>query len=199
MYKASAGVTLPTSIIGSLPRPAWYNAVLGSKSFLEAMVVSRYREQYEDAVSRFLRAQEIAGLVICTDGDAHYDEEVGGLSWQSYPLTDMSRTKAATPYNGSNPASRVITLRRAARSNSLRNLTKVVSKLVGRQTERAVDRPGGEGGGSLGLARNGVSPSRCSAAAQQPRCRSRRGRSRQCRSNIESPSTLAFAPGFARA
>ena len=83
MYKASAGVTLPTSIIGSLPRPYWYNAVLGSRSFLEAMVNSRYREQYEDAVSCFLRAQETAGLDICTD------EEVGGMSWQSYPLTHM--------------------------------------------------------------------------------------------------------------
>ena len=89
MYKASAGITLPTSIIGSLPRPAWYNAVLGTKSFLEAMVNSRYREQYEDAVSCFLRAQETAGLDIVTDGDAHYDEEVGGMSWQSYPLTHM--------------------------------------------------------------------------------------------------------------
>jgi 5-methyltetrahydropteroyltriglutamate--homocysteine methyltransferase len=89
MYKASAGVTLPTSIIGSLPRPYWYNAVLGTKSFLEAMVNSRYREQYEDAVSCFLRAQETAGLDILTDGDAHYDEEVGGMSWQSYPLTHM--------------------------------------------------------------------------------------------------------------
>jgi 5-methyltetrahydropteroyltriglutamate--homocysteine methyltransferase len=89
MYKASAGVTLPTSIIGSLPRPAWYTATLGSRSFLEAMVNSRYREQYEDAVSCFLRAQETAGLDILTDGDAHYDEEVGGMSWQSYPLTHM--------------------------------------------------------------------------------------------------------------
>src|SRR6266404_3356296 len=81
MYKASAGVTLPTSIIGSLPRPAWYTAVLGRKSFLEAMVNSRYREQYEDAVSCFLRAQEVAGLDIVTDGDAHYDEEVGGVAY----------------------------------------------------------------------------------------------------------------------
>jgi 5-methyltetrahydropteroyltriglutamate--homocysteine methyltransferase len=81
---------LPTSIIGSLPRPTWYNATLGSKSFLEAMVNSRYREQYEDAVSSFLRAQEVAGLDICTDGDAHYDEEVGGMSWQSYPVTHMA-------------------------------------------------------------------------------------------------------------
>jgi 5-methyltetrahydropteroyltriglutamate--homocysteine methyltransferase len=89
MYKASAGVALPTSIIGSLPRPSWYTAVLGSQSFLQAMSNSRYREQYEDAVSCFLRAQEIAGLDICTDGDAHYDEQVAGMSWQSYPLTHM--------------------------------------------------------------------------------------------------------------
>ena len=90
MYKASAGVMLPTSIIGSLPRPSWYNAVLGSRSFLEAMINARYREQYEDAVSAHLRAQETAGLDIVTDGDAHYDEEVGGMSWQSYPLTHMA-------------------------------------------------------------------------------------------------------------
>src|SRR5436190_2656732 len=89
MYKASANVVLPTSIIGSLPRPGWYTAALGSKSFLEAMVNSRYREQYEDAVSSHLRSQETAGLDICTDGDAHYDEQVGGMSWQSYPLTHM--------------------------------------------------------------------------------------------------------------
>ena len=90
MYKASANVVMPTSIIGSLPRPSWYTAVLGRRSFLEAMVNSRYREQYEDAVSCFLRAQETAGLDIVTDGDAHYDEEVGGMSWQSYPLTHMA-------------------------------------------------------------------------------------------------------------
>ena len=41
MYKASAGIALPTSIIGSLPRPAWYTAVLGAKSFLEARVFPR--------------------------------------------------------------------------------------------------------------------------------------------------------------
>jgi 5-methyltetrahydropteroyltriglutamate--homocysteine methyltransferase len=96
MYKASADVVLPTSIIGSLPRPSWYTAALGTHSFLEAMVNSRFREQYEDAVSVFLRAQETAGLDICTDGDAHYDEQVAGMSWQSYPLTHMDGF-AATP------------------------------------------------------------------------------------------------------
>ncbi len=90
MYKASASILLPTSIIGSLPRPAWHTAAIGSRSFLEAMVNARWREQYEDAVSTHLRAQEVAGLDICTDGDAHYDEEIGGFSWQSYPLTHMA-------------------------------------------------------------------------------------------------------------
>jgi K+ potassium transporter len=94
------GVLLPTSIIGSLPRPAWHTVQLGSRTFLEAMVNARWREQYEDAVSTHLRAQEVAGLDICTDGDAHYDEEIGGWSWQSYPLTHMagfSREVALTP------------------------------------------------------------------------------------------------------
>src|SRR5229473_1565453 len=90
MYRASADIMLPTSIIGSLPRPFWYTASLGRKSLVEAMVNARWREQYEDAVSVYLRMQEVAGLDICTDGDAHYDEEVGGFSWQSYPLTHMA-------------------------------------------------------------------------------------------------------------
>src|SRR5258705_11411822 len=91
MYKASAGVLLPTSIIGSLPRPAWHTVQLGSRSFLEAMVNARWREQYEDAVSTHLRAQEVAGLDICTDGDAHYDEEIGGGGLESYSLTHPAR------------------------------------------------------------------------------------------------------------
>jgi 5-methyltetrahydropteroyltriglutamate--homocysteine methyltransferase len=102
MFKASAKIVLPTSIIGSLPRPAWYNAVLGRRSFLEAMVNARYREQYEDAVSVHLRAQETAGLDIVTDGDAHYDEEVGGISWQSYApahMTGFDKAPQPTIYN----------------------------------------------------------------------------------------------------
>src|SRR3984885_15834852 len=100
MYKATADTILPTSIIGSLPRPAWHTAQIGRRSFLEAMVNARWPEQYEDAVSTHLRAQEVAGLDICTDGDAHDDEEIAGWSWQSYPLTHMaglSREVTLTP------------------------------------------------------------------------------------------------------
>jgi 5-methyltetrahydropteroyltriglutamate--homocysteine methyltransferase len=89
MFKASSGIVLPTSIIGSLPRPSWFTVSIGLRSFLECMVDSRFREQYEDAVGAHLRDQELAGLDILTDGDAHYDEQVGGMSWQSYPITHM--------------------------------------------------------------------------------------------------------------
>jgi 5-methyltetrahydropteroyltriglutamate--homocysteine methyltransferase len=98
MYKATADIVLPTSIIGSLPRPSWYTANLGRENFVEAMMNLRYREQYEDAVSVFLRAQEVAGLDIVTDGDAHFDEQISGMSWQSYLLTHMAGfSKEASP------------------------------------------------------------------------------------------------------
>jgi len=35
---------LPTTIIGSLPRPSWYTENLGRRNFREAMVDRFYRE-----------------------------------------------------------------------------------------------------------------------------------------------------------
>src|SRR5215510_1998572 len=85
MLRATAGKLLPTTITGSLPRPSWYTENLGIKSFLDAMVISRFREQYVDALSCYLREQEVAGLDIVTDGDCRFDQDVGGQSWTSYP------------------------------------------------------------------------------------------------------------------
>lgn len=84
MYRATDGTVLPTTVIGSLPRPAWYTENLGKRSFREAMVLTGFREQYTDAVSSYLRDQETAGLDICTDGDCRFDADVGGHSWFSY-------------------------------------------------------------------------------------------------------------------
>lgn len=97
MLKATADLLLPTTIIGSLPRPSWFTENLGSETFLRRLMNSRYREQYIDAVAVHLRDQEIAGLDICTDGDAHYDEEVGGQSWTSYPLFHMDGLERTNP------------------------------------------------------------------------------------------------------
>jgi 5-methyltetrahydropteroyltriglutamate--homocysteine methyltransferase len=89
VLKATAGITLPTTITGSLPRPSWYTENLGTKSFLDAMVISRFREQYVDALSVYLTEQESAGLDIVTDGDCRFDQDIGGQSWTSYPPHHM--------------------------------------------------------------------------------------------------------------
>src|SRR5213592_2679790 len=97
MLKATAGRMLPTTITGSLPRPSWYTENLGTKSFLDAMVISRFREQYVDALSVYLREQEVAGLDIVTDGDCRFDQDVGGQSWTSYPPHHMSGFEQTHP------------------------------------------------------------------------------------------------------
>jgi len=89
MLRATKNLMLPTTITGSLPRPSWYTQNLGSRSFLDAMVNNQFREQYVDAVSIYLHEQEMAGLDIVTDGDAHFDSDVGGQSWTNYPPRHM--------------------------------------------------------------------------------------------------------------
>jgi 5-methyltetrahydropteroyltriglutamate--homocysteine methyltransferase len=90
MLNATSGKILPTTITGSLPRPSWYTENLGARSFLEAMVTTRFREQYTDALSVYLREQENAGLDIVTDGDCRFDQDIGGQSWTGYPTRHMS-------------------------------------------------------------------------------------------------------------
>ncbi|MGB8435350.1 MAG: cobalamin-independent methionine synthase II family protein [Burkholderiales bacterium] len=98
MYTATAGIVLPTTIIGSLPRPSWYTENLGRRNFREAMVDKFYREQYLDAVSAYLRDQETAGLDIVTDGDCRFDADVGGHNWFSYPALRMDGFSGAHAY-----------------------------------------------------------------------------------------------------
>ena len=90
MYRGTKHIMLPTTVTGSLPRPSWYTENLGGKHFLEAMVSRRFREQYEDALTCYLRDQEIAGLDIVTDGDCRFDDDVGGQSWTAYPPNHMT-------------------------------------------------------------------------------------------------------------
>jgi 5-methyltetrahydropteroyltriglutamate--homocysteine methyltransferase len=89
MYTATAATLLPTTIIGSLPRPSWYTQNLGARDFREAMVDRTYREQYLDACSAYLRDQETAGLDIVTDGDCRFDADVAGHNWFSYAPLHM--------------------------------------------------------------------------------------------------------------
>jgi 5-methyltetrahydropteroyltriglutamate--homocysteine methyltransferase len=90
MLRATKDIMLPTTITGSLPRPVWYTENLGTRNFLDAMVTNQFRDQYTDAVMIYLKQQELAGLDIVTDGDAHFDADVGGMSWTSYPARHMA-------------------------------------------------------------------------------------------------------------
>jgi 5-methyltetrahydropteroyltriglutamate--homocysteine methyltransferase len=85
MFNATKELTLPATITGSLPRPAWYTENLDNRPFRDAIADARFREQYTDAVATYIRDQERAGLDIVTDGDARFDTDVGGMSWFQYP------------------------------------------------------------------------------------------------------------------
>src|ERR1700758_1119613 len=97
MYRATKDIMLPTTITGSLPRPSWYRETPGTRIFLGPMVIRRYREQYIDALSCYLREQELAGLDIVTDGDCRFDDDVGGQSWTSYPPHHMAGYERGDP------------------------------------------------------------------------------------------------------
>ena len=97
MLNATANTMLPTTVTGSLPRPSWYTDNLGTKSFLDAMVSSRFREQYVDALSLYVKEQELAGLDIVTDGDCRFDQDIGGQSWTGYPPRHMDGFEHSHP------------------------------------------------------------------------------------------------------
>jgi 5-methyltetrahydropteroyltriglutamate--homocysteine methyltransferase len=61
------------------------------------MVTTRFRETYVDAVSVYLREQELAGLDIVTDGDCRFDQDVGGQSWTGYPTRHMDGFEREEP------------------------------------------------------------------------------------------------------
>jgi methionine synthase II (cobalamin-independent) len=86
VLKITQNMPLATAITGSYPRPLWFDASLGGRSFKTAMGDSLFREQYLDAVAAVINAQEAAGLDIVTDGDSRFDLAVGGKSWFFYPI-----------------------------------------------------------------------------------------------------------------
>jgi methionine synthase II (cobalamin-independent) len=86
MLTTTRDMKLATAITGSYPRPLWFDASLGGRSFKTMLGDSLFREQYLDAVAAIINAQEAAGLDIVTDGDSRFDLAVGGKSWFFYPI-----------------------------------------------------------------------------------------------------------------
>ena len=78
---------LPTTMVGSYPRPAWYTHQLLGRDIRVAFKEVRFEEEYDDAVATIIRDQETAGLDIVTDGNMWYDDYVGVIGsfcWYMY-------------------------------------------------------------------------------------------------------------------
>lgn len=90
MFVATKDKILPTAMVGSFPKPTWFDQNLHGRPFKVAMGDSTYREQYLDAVACAVSEQERAGLDILTDGDTRFDLEVGGRSWFFYPIERLN-------------------------------------------------------------------------------------------------------------
>src|SRR5688572_32530958 len=70
---------LPTTMVGSYPRPSWYTHQLLGRDVRVAFKEVRFEEEYDDAVATVVRDQEAAGLDIVTDGNMWYDDYVGAI------------------------------------------------------------------------------------------------------------------------
>jgi 5-methyltetrahydropteroyltriglutamate--homocysteine methyltransferase len=78
---------LPTTMVGSYPRPHWFNQQLLGRDVRIAFKEVQHEEAYEDAVATVIRDQEEAGLDIVTDGNMWYDDYIGSIGafcWYLY-------------------------------------------------------------------------------------------------------------------
>ena len=78
---------LPTTMVGSYPRPHWFHQQLLGRDVRVAFKEVAHEEAYHDATAAVIRDQEEAGLDIVTDGQMSYDDYVGVIGsfcWYMY-------------------------------------------------------------------------------------------------------------------
>ena len=78
---------LPTTMVGSYPRPHWFKHQLLGRDVRVAFKEVEHEEAYDDAVATVIRDQVEAGLDIVTDGNMWYDDYVGVIGsfcWYMY-------------------------------------------------------------------------------------------------------------------
>ena len=78
---------LPTTMVGSYPRPHWFKHQLLGRDIRVAFKEVQHEEAYDDAVATVIRDQEEAGLDVVTDGNMWYDDYVGVIGsfcWYMY-------------------------------------------------------------------------------------------------------------------
>jgi 5-methyltetrahydropteroyltriglutamate--homocysteine methyltransferase len=87
MSKKIVDKLLPTTMVGSYPRPHWFTHQLLGRDVRVAFKEVAHEEAYIDAVATVIRDQEGAGLDIVTDGNMWYDDYVGVIGsfcWYLY-------------------------------------------------------------------------------------------------------------------
>lgn len=78
---------LPTTMVGSFPRPHWFTYQLLGRDVRVAFKHAQHAEAYADATAAVIRDQEAAGLDLVTDGQMYFDDYVGGIGsfcWYMY-------------------------------------------------------------------------------------------------------------------
>jgi 5-methyltetrahydropteroyltriglutamate--homocysteine methyltransferase len=78
---------LPTTMVGSYPRPHWYHDQLNGTDVRVAFKNVAHAEAYDDATHVSIADQEEAGIDIVTDGQMSYDDYVGVIGsfcWYMY-------------------------------------------------------------------------------------------------------------------
>ena len=78
---------LPTTMVGSYPRPHWFTYQLLGRDVRVAFKHVDHAEAFEDATAASIRDQEAAGLDIVTDGQMCFDDYVGVIGsfcWYMY-------------------------------------------------------------------------------------------------------------------
>ena len=75
---------LPTTMVGSYPRPRWFRHQLLGRDVLEAFKDFEHHEAYVDATRSALLDQRLAGLDVVTDGQMWFDDAhmgIGSFLW----------------------------------------------------------------------------------------------------------------------
>jgi 5-methyltetrahydropteroyltriglutamate--homocysteine methyltransferase len=78
---------LPTTMVGSYPRPKWFKDQLLGRDIRVAFKAVDHAEAYDDATRLAISDQEEAGLDIVTDGQMYFDDYVGVIGsfcWYMY-------------------------------------------------------------------------------------------------------------------
>jgi 5-methyltetrahydropteroyltriglutamate--homocysteine methyltransferase len=95
---------LPTTMVGSYPRPSWFGHQLEGRDVFDAFKVAAHKEAFDDAVRVVIADQEKAGLDILTDGQMwfdDYDMGIGSFLWYWLERTQgFGKAKVPHPARG---------------------------------------------------------------------------------------------------